>query len=138
MMASRKNKMDPPMELAVEMARIAHGDNAEEILVMDLRGISPVTDYFVICTGTSSRQLRSIADEMAQYGKKAGHPAWHVAGHEAGRGGWIVLDFVDVVVHLFDAEKRAYYDLELIWGEAPHVDWQSAESPKPGTAKQKA
>ena len=139
-MARQESKMKPPMRLAVEMARIACGDNAEDILVLDLRGISPVTDYFVIATGTSSRQLRSIGEEMAQYGKKAGQPAWHVAGHQAGRGGsgWIVLDFVDVVVHLFDASKRAYYDLELIWGEAPRVDWRPSSRRGAGAARQEA
>lgn len=126
MTARQKSKKTSQMDLAVEMAKIAHGDNAEEIVVLDLRGISPVTDYFVIATGTSSRQLRSIADEMSQFGKKAGHPAWHIAGHQSGRSGWIVLDFVDVVVHLFDADRRSFYDLEMIWGEGPRVDWQKA------------
>ena len=87
MTARQQSKMDPPRKLAVEIARIAHGDNAEDILVLDLRGISPVADYFVICTGTSSRQMRSVADEVAQYGKETGQPAWHVAGNGPGSGG---------------------------------------------------
>ena len=126
-MAKRSGKTDSAKKLAIEAARAAHEGNCEEILVLDLRGISPVTDYFVIATGTSDRQMRTIADDVIRRGRKTGQNVWHVAGKEA--GDWIVLDFVDVVVHLFNAEMRHYYDLELIWGEAPRVAWRR------GTAK---
>lgn len=108
--------------LAVEAARIMQDRYCEQIVVLDLREVSPVTDYFVIATGTSDRQMMAIADEIRRHGKKRGHRAVGTAGMESGQ--WILLDFVDVVVHLFDAEHRRYYDLELIWGEAPRVDWQ--------------
>ena len=121
-MAKRSGRKDTARTLAVEAARIAQADNAEDILILDLRGVSPVTDYFVIATGTSSRQIRTVGDEIADYGKSIGQRVWHVAGRET--GDWIVLDFVDVVVHLFEESRRRYYDLELIWGEAPRVDWR--------------
>ena len=108
--------------LAVDAARMAQETNCEDVLVLDLRGVSPITDYFVIATGTSDRQIRSVADDLVQYGKQIAQRVWHVAGADA--GDWVVLDFVDVVVHLFNSELRSYYDLELIWGEAPRVDWQ--------------
>ena len=108
--------------MAIDAARMAQDTNCEEVLVLDLRGVSPITDYFVIATGTSDRQIRSVAEDLVQYGKKIEQRAWHVAGADV--GDWIVLDFVDVVVHLFNSELRGYYDLELIWGEAPRVDWQ--------------
>lgn len=107
--------------LAVDAARLAAESHSTDVLVLDLRDVSPVTDYFVIATGTSGRQLRSVAEEIAAHGKKVGQRVWHTAGEDGGQ--WIVLDFVDVVVHLFDAEHRGFYDLELIWGEAPRVDW---------------
>jgi ribosome-associated protein len=110
-------------KLAVEAARLASDSHASDVLVLDLRGISPVTDYFVIATGTSGRQLRSVAEGIRTHGKRTGQKVWQAAGMDAGQ--WIVLDFVDVVVHLFDAEHRRYYDLELIWGEAPRVDWEN-------------
>ena len=113
------------------MARIADDNNARDTIVLDLRGISPVTDYFVICTGTSNRQMRSVADEMSDYGASVGQKAWHIAGLEGGQ--WIVLDFVDVVVHVFDESRRRYYDLEMIWGEAPKVRWKRPA--KPGEKK---
>ena len=120
-MVTRATNNQAANKLAVDAARLARDRNCEEILVLDLREISPVTDYFVIATGTSGRQMASVADELADHGKKIGQKVWHVAGKEA--ADWIVLDFVDVVVHLFNEQLRHYYDLELIWGEAPRVDW---------------
>ena len=114
-------------KLAIDAARIAHDGNVEDILVLDLRQISPVTDFFVIGTGTSDRQIRSLADDIRLYGKSIGQPVWHMAGMDT--GDWVVLDFVDVVIHLFDRRLRDYYDLELIWGEASQIEWQ-----RPGSA----
>jgi ribosome-associated protein len=122
-MAIRATDNKAARKLAVEAARLARDRNCEEILVLDLREISPVTDYFVIATGTSGRQLASVAEELADHGKKIGQKVWHVAGREA--ADWIVLDFVDVVVHLFNEQLRHYYDLELLWGEAPRLEWDA-------------
>jgi ribosome-associated protein len=121
-MAARASRDDAARKLAVAAARLAHDSRGEDIIVLDLRGISPVTDYFVIVTGTSDRQMRSVADDIEKHGKEVGQQVWHVAGRDSGH--WILLDFVDVVVHIFDAEYRGYYDLELIWGEAPRVRWR--------------
>lgn len=120
--ASGKTKSDAARKLAIQAARITDDSHCDDVVVLDLGGISPVTDYFVICTATSDRQMRGIADEISRYGKSIGQPVWHVAG--AGTAEWILLDFVDVVVHLFDQEHRRYYDLELIWGAAPKVRWR--------------
>ena len=111
-------------QLAVGAARLAHDRHCTDILVLDLRGISPVTDYFVIATGTSDVQMRAVADETAEWAGERGHRPLDVAGRDSAR--WILLDFVDVVVHLFDDETRRYYELELMWGDAPRVDWQRA------------
>jgi len=118
----RTRARDGARKLAVAAARLAHEGNCDDIVVMDLREVSPVTDYFVICTGTSDRQMRSVADDICEYGRSLDQRVWHVAGAESAE--WIVLDFVDVVVHLFDQRHRTYYDLELIWGAAPKVRWQ--------------
>lgn len=119
---ARTRKTDTARKLAVAAARIAHDDNCEDIVVLDLRGISPVTDYFVIATGTSDRQLRSVAKDVDRHGTSLGQPVWRIAGRDSAE--WIVMDFVDVVVHLFDQEHRRYYELELMWGEAAQVDWR--------------
>ena len=112
---------DDALQLAIAAARIAEEDNCEDIVVLDLRGVSPVTDFFVIATGTSDRQIRSTSDSIARHGKKTGIKVWKTAGED--KGDWIVMDFVDLVVHLFDTDHRDYYDLEMMWGEAPHIDW---------------
>jgi ribosome-associated protein len=109
-------------DLAIEAARLAADSNCEDVVVLDLQGQSPVTDYYVIATGTSDRQMRSVADDIERHGAANGSPAWRTAGLDSAT--WILLDFVDVVVHLFDAEHRPYYDLELLWGDAPRVEWQ--------------
>ena len=113
---------DKARTLAVEMAAIARASHVEDIAILDLRGASPITDYFLIGTGTSDRQIRAVAEELADHGKQVGQKAWRVAGRET--ADWIAMDFVDVVVHLFSREKRQYYDLELIWGGCPRVDRQ--------------
>jgi len=117
--AKRAAKTDAARKLAIAAADIARDDQCEDVVVLDLRDVSPVTDYFVICTGTSDRQMRTVAKEIEEYGKSVDQKVWHVAGRESAE--WILLDFVDVVVHVFDQEHRRYYDLELIWGGAPRV-----------------
>jgi ribosome-associated protein len=129
-LAERGKRSDAARQLAVAAARTALDNKAEDILVLNLKGFSPITDYFVICTGTSDRQMRAVADEICGAGRRMGQPVWHTEGMEA--ADWILLDFVDVVVHIFDLSHRRYYDLELIWGEAPHVRWRPRRSTSHG------
>ncbi|MDD5457813.1 MAG: ribosome silencing factor [Phycisphaerae bacterium] len=103
-------------EFALGAAAIAGDSHCRDITVLDLKDKSPATDFFVIATGTSNRQIRTVADEISELGRQKGFPRFGRAGYEQGR--WVLLDFVDVVVHLFDAEYRDYYDLELLWGDA--------------------
>ncbi len=128
-MARRVQRKDSARKLAVGAARVAEDNNSEGIVVLDLRGISPVTDYFVIASGTSDRQMLAVADEIVQFAKGIGERLYHIAGKDNAQ--WIVLDYVDVVIHLFDNVRRDYYDLELIWGEAPRVRWQRRARKKP-------
>jgi ribosome-associated protein len=113
-------------QFAIELARIVSDDKCEEVTVMDLRGLSPVTDYFVICSGTSDRQMRTAADHAIEYGKKVGEPPFTKAGMDAAT--WVLIDFVNVVLHIFTPEHRTYYDLELLWGDAPRIEWQRSAS----------
>lgn len=121
-MAKRPAVKTAARALAVEAARIADDNNAEDVVVLDLRDLSPVTDYFVLATGTSRPQMRAVAQKVSDYGRSVGQPTYREAGVDGGQ--WVVLDFVDVVVHVFGAEHRRYYDLELIWGSAPKVRWK--------------
>ena len=125
-MAKRSAVRTAARALAVEAARIADDNNAQDVVVLDLRGLSPVTDYFVICTGTSRPQMRAVAEKVAAYGRSIGQSTYREAGVDGGQ--WAVLDFVDVVVHVFGPAHRQYYDLELIWGSAPKVRWRRRAS----------
>jgi len=101
---------------ALATAKLAAERHCTDIVVLDLKGKSPATDYFVIATGTSDRQMRSVADEICEAAKKRGLQRFGRAGYQQAR--WILLDFIDVVIHIFDSEYRDYYDLELLWGDA--------------------
>ena len=90
---------------------------AADIVLLDLRKLVSFTDYFVICSGASKRQLNAIADEVELTLRKKRVLPHHREG--AQESGWVLLDYGDVVVHIFDEEQRAFYDLEAVWPEAP-------------------
>ena len=90
-----------------------------ELRVLDLRGISEATDYFVIASGTSDAHVRGIADSVVEKLHRRGARAHHVEGLPGGR--WVLLDFVDFVVHLFHPETRSFYQLERLWSDAPEI-----------------
>jgi len=88
-----------------------------------MAGISSVTDYYIVATGTSARQMRSVCDEIDELAKSMGFPVFHSSGYEGET--WIAVDYVDVVVHIFNQDARLYYDLENLWGDAKKVEWKS-------------
>ena len=99
----------------------ASDKKAEDIIVLDLRGLCQFTDYFVICHGSSSRQALAIADAIEERLFEEGRrKPKHVEGRRV--ADWILMDFIDVVVHVFVDEKREFYGLERLWGDAPHVE----------------
>ena len=104
---------------ALDAAQLANERHCSDIVVLDLKGKSPATDEFVIATGTSDRQMRAVADEICEAAKQQGLQRFGRAGYEQAR--WILLDYVDVVIHIFDSEYRDYYDLELLWGDAKRL-----------------
>jgi ribosome-associated protein len=106
-------------EFAIEVARLASHTRCHEVVILDVSGISSVTDYFVIATGTSVRQMRTVCDEAAELGAKVSYKPYHTSGYEGEH--WIAIDFVDVVLHIFNQESRMYYDLEGLWGDAQRV-----------------
>lgn len=110
------------LEFAREAARLAHANHAEDVVILDLRKLSSVADFFVIATGTSDRQMRAIIDQLEEQGNRVGQQRYGLSGYESAT--WLLADYVDVVIHLFDAERRRYYDLELLWGDAPRIEWR--------------
>jgi ribosome-associated protein len=104
--------------LARIVVDLASDKKGENIVLMDMRPVSPIADYFVIISGTSDRQLKAIIDHVEQELKqKYDVRPWRVEGEAS--NGWVLIDYGDVVVHVFLPERRAYYDLEGLWREAP-------------------
>jgi ribosome-associated protein len=112
--------------LAATAAQAASSKQAEAIMVIDVRDLITITDYFVICSGASERQVDAIADEVVKELKALSVPPARREG-EAGAG-WQLIDFVDLVVHVFSEEAREFYRLETLWADAPVVDWERGAS----------
>jgi ribosome-associated protein len=106
--------------LALLCRELADNKKAEHIVILDVRRLSSVTDYFVICTGTSEPHLRAIVDEITS-GLRTNHSIRPRAMDGTLHTAWVVLDFFDVIVHVMRAEVRAHYDVEGLWGDAPRV-----------------
>jgi ribosome-associated protein len=107
-------------ELALTCHELADAKKAENIVILDMRALTAVTDYFVICTGTSEPHLRAIVDEMADK-LRTHHQQRPRAIDGTLPASWIVLDYLDVMVHVMRAETRERYNLEGLWGDAPRV-----------------
>jgi len=101
---------------------MAAENKARDIVVLDMRGITPLYDYFVLATGTSRRQIHTATEEIDAAMREQGDRRLSVEGYEASK--WIVQDYGDVVVHLFTPETREYYAIEDLWADAPRIDWQ--------------
>lgn len=106
----------------IEAARLLSDRHCEDIRIFDVRGLSQLTDYIVIATGTSDRQMKSVGSEVADMAREQGLSRYGT--ERDGSTTWVVLDFVHVMVHLFEPATRAHYDLEMLWGDAPTVEWR--------------
>ena len=106
--------------LAQLCRELADNRKAEDILVLDVRTLSSVTDFFVIASGTNERQVQAISDEIYETLKKAGSTTARVEGYKTAE--WILLDYGDFVVHVFEQKARSFYDLERLWRESRRVD----------------
>lgn len=104
-------------QLALRAADLALSKKAEDIVLMDLREVTNFADYFVLCTARSDPQMRAVADAVVDGLASAKCKVWHAEGYET--RSWILLDYVQVVVHVFLPETRLYYALEKLWGDAP-------------------
>lgn len=111
-------------QFAVAAAQLLNDYDCEDVRVLDVRGISPLTYFIVIASGTSDRQLRSLAKQVSALGEELGFERFGNDADEAAT--WIVADFVEVMVHLFEPNTRGHYDLEMLWGDAPEVKWRRA------------
>ena len=107
----------PSPNLAREAAEICVDSKADDVVVLDLHGVTDMTDYFVVASGTSDTHVRSVAQRVMDELGKRGHRVASAEGMQQGR--WVLLDYVDFVVHVFHPSMRSFYQLERLWGDAP-------------------
>lgn len=127
-MNSRQRHTKDPEQVrafAIECARTCSDMKCSDVRVLDVRGLSQVSDYLVIGSGTSDRQMKSVAQSLEDLGKERGDPPFRT-NRDSGST-WVVADFVDVVVHLFEPSQRMYYDIEALWRSGARVEWRRPE-----------
>jgi len=118
--------LPPSRDVAIAAARAAADKQASDIVVLDVSKIIVITDHFVICSAGTQRQVRSVIDAVEARLRDLGVKPMRREGEA--EAGWWLLDYVDVVVHVFGEEERAYYDLERLWSDAPQVGWQPSDA----------
>ena len=110
-------------ELLMTAVKAADDKRAEDIMVLNMKGISLIADYFIICHGNSDKQVQAIAREIREKALEEGYNLERMEGFDEAR--WVLIDLGDVVVHVFHKEERSYYNLERLWGDAPIENVQS-------------
>lgn len=113
-----------PRQLALIAAEVCSDKKAKDIVVLDVRKITTISDYFIICSTSNERQARAIADGLRVRMKELGKRELGVEGVADGR--WVLQDFADIVVHVFHESQREFYDIEGLWADAKQVRWKKA------------
>ena len=110
------------LERACLCARVAVENKGRDVAVLDMRGITPLYDFFVLASGQSRRQVHTLTEEIDAALNEQGDRRLAIEGYESSK--WVVQDYGDVVVHVFNPDTREYYALEELWADAPRVDWE--------------
>ena len=123
MTATREaSRLQAARQFAIQSARLAANTRCTNVVVLDVNGISPVTDFLVLATGTSPRQMKTVCDDLEEMAESRNERPLSRVGDDS--SSWTCIDFVDVVVHVFSADARGYYNLDGLWGDATAVEWQ--------------
>lgn len=130
MPAAEKAGVMESREVAIAAARAAAAKQATDVVILDVHEVIVITDFFVIATGTSDRQVKTIVDEVEKALRDRGIKPVRREGETEGR--WVLLDYVDAVVHVFAQEERDYYSLERLWSDAPRVNWEEPDAASSG------
>ena len=123
-------RQEPRIARIVE---VLQNKKALAITLLDLRDITDTCDYFLLCTGTSEQHIRSLADEVRDQLAEIGEKPWHIEGADTRR--WVLIDYVDFVVHIFREEARDFYALERLWGDAERTDFPDEGAPEEAAEK---
>ena len=107
-------------EMAIEMAKALDAKKGQNIKVLKTEELTTIADYFVLCTATSSTQVKAMSDACEEAMEKQGESVHHIEGHRD--GAWLLMDFSSVIVHVFTDEARKFYDLERLWADAENID----------------
>ncbi len=125
----RQSTREESVQLAVEIARAADSKKAEDVVILDISRTLGIAEFFVICTARSKKQVAVVAEACELAARRLGSRGRPLEGEETG---WVVGDFVDVVLHVFEEDARRFYDLEHLWADSPRIEW--APAPAPGVA----
>ena len=112
--------------MAVQLAKALDSKKGQDIKVLKTEELTTLADYFVLCTATSSTQVKAMSDACEEAMEKRGEQAHHIEGHRDGT--WLLMDFSSVVVHVFTEEARKFYDLERLWSDAQEVDLSQVQT----------
>lgn len=117
-----KSDLKAARQFAIDAARMLADTRCHNVVVLDVTGISPVTDFLILATGTSPLQMKSAGEHLEELGEPRG---FRPLTQSADGGNWTCIDMVDVVVHLFNHESRVFYDLDNLWGDGTRVEWKA-------------
>ncbi len=110
---------------AIKAAQLADNKKAYDIEIIEVADLTSMTDYFVICTAGSENQMKAISDELEESFKKEGITPLHVEGYRSST--WVLYDYGDVIVHIFNKESRMFYSLERLWADAKRIEFEATE-----------
>jgi ribosome-associated protein len=110
-------------QFAMEAASLMRDLKCEDVVLLDVRTLSQVCDYVIVGSGSSDRQMQSVARDLKELGDEHGERAFRINQDKSAT--WVVVDFIDVVAHIFEPGQREYYDIEGLWSDAPQVDWKA-------------
>ncbi len=120
---SLNNSDVPEMQpFAIDVAWLMADLKCEDIALFDVRGLSQVTDFMIIASGTSNRQMMTVARDILEFGESLGHTAFRTNKERS--SSWVVIDFVELTVHVFEPATRSFYDLEHLWLDAKRISWR--------------
>jgi ribosome-associated protein len=131
--STQEARLGQSRQFAIECARLLASTRCHNVVVLDVSGLSPVTDFFVLGTGTSARQMKTVMEDVEELAEQRKVGCLGRSGYEGET--WLLCDMVDVIVHVFSQDARMFYDLDSLWGDARRVEWKEEGQGTPAAAE---